>query len=138
MAGNAPLEPIGAQMNVAYAAAMALLDGNALIDHFSADWINSDDVSNLIDRTHTLADRGFAKQGLNVVINDGGAARLRPVVKRPQRLADCRRQSQRSLPRHWLRRAERPYLGGATGHRRGIPWRPERRLGARLSTDTFA
>ena len=29
MAGNAPLEPIGAQMNVAYAAAMALLDGNA-------------------------------------------------------------------------------------------------------------
>lgn len=48
-----PLHPIGAQMNVAYAVAMALLDGNVLIDRFSADWINGDDVWNLIDRTHT-------------------------------------------------------------------------------------
>src|ERR1700758_4331943 len=48
-----PLEPIGAQMNVAYAVAVALLDGDVLIDQFSAKRINSDDVWNLIDRTHT-------------------------------------------------------------------------------------
>jgi aconitate decarboxylase len=48
-----PLEPIGAQMNVAYAVAVALLDGEVLIDQFSDRRINSDDVWNLIDRTKT-------------------------------------------------------------------------------------
>jgi 2-methylcitrate dehydratase PrpD len=48
-----PLEPIGAQMNVAYAVAVALLDGDVLIDQFSAKRIDSDDVWNLIDRTKT-------------------------------------------------------------------------------------
>src|ERR1700680_2749456 len=46
-----PLEPIGAQMNVAYAVAVALLDGEVLLDQFSDKRINSDDVWNLIDRT---------------------------------------------------------------------------------------
>jgi 2-methylcitrate dehydratase PrpD len=48
-----PLEPIGAQMNVAYAVAVALLDGQVLIAQFSEKRINSDDVWNLIDRTQT-------------------------------------------------------------------------------------
>ena len=48
-----PLEVIGAQMNVAYAVAVALLDGQVLIAQFSAKRINSDDVWNLIDRTQT-------------------------------------------------------------------------------------
>src|SRR5271166_703923 len=48
-----PLEPIGAQMNVAYAVAVALLDGQVLIDQFSAKRINSDDVWNIIDHTTT-------------------------------------------------------------------------------------
>src|SRR6202040_3016557 len=48
-----PLEPIGAQMNVAYAVAVALLDGEVLIDQFSEKRINSDDVWNPIDRTET-------------------------------------------------------------------------------------
>src|SRR5271155_5592383 len=47
-----PLEPIGAQMNIAYAVAVALLDGAVLIDQFSQKRINSDDVWNLIARTH--------------------------------------------------------------------------------------
>ena len=42
-----PLEPIGAQMNVAYAVAVALLDGEVLIDQFSDKRMNSDDVWNL-------------------------------------------------------------------------------------------
>ncbi len=48
-----PLESIGAQMNVAYAVAVALLDGQVLIDQFSTKRINSDDVWQLIDRTQT-------------------------------------------------------------------------------------
>jgi aconitate decarboxylase len=48
-----PIEAIGAQMNVAYAVAVALLDGDVLIEQFSAKRINSDDVWNLIDRTQT-------------------------------------------------------------------------------------
>src|SRR4029077_16218093 len=48
-----PLEVIGAQMNVAYAVAVALLDGDVLVDQFTKDRINSDDVWNLINRTQT-------------------------------------------------------------------------------------
>jgi aconitate decarboxylase len=48
-----PLAPIGAQMNVMYAVAVALLDGAVLIDQFAEDRINRDDVWNLIDRTRT-------------------------------------------------------------------------------------
>ena len=39
-----PIEVIGAQMNVAYAVAVALLDGEVLVDQFSQDRINRDDV----------------------------------------------------------------------------------------------
>jgi 2-methylcitrate dehydratase PrpD len=48
-----PLQPIGAQMNVAYAVAVALLDGEVLIDQFAERRIDSDDVWHLIDRTET-------------------------------------------------------------------------------------
>jgi aconitate decarboxylase len=54
-----PLEPIGAQMNVAYAVAVALLDGEVLIDQFSEKRINSDDVWNLIDRTKTHHEKAY-------------------------------------------------------------------------------
>ncbi|MGB8405852.1 MAG: MmgE/PrpD family protein [Mycobacterium sp.] len=48
-----PLKTIGAQMNVAYAVAVALLDGSVLIDQFSDSRIDSSDVWGLINRTHT-------------------------------------------------------------------------------------
>jgi aconitate decarboxylase len=54
-----PLEVIGAQMNVAYAAAVALLDGDVLVDQFTQDRINSDDVWRLIDRTLTHHERAY-------------------------------------------------------------------------------
>jgi 2-methylcitrate dehydratase PrpD len=46
-----PLEPIGAQMSVAYTVAVAMLDGAVLVDQFSEKRINSDDVWDLIDHT---------------------------------------------------------------------------------------
>src|ERR1700733_7980894 len=54
-----PLEVIGAQMNVAYVVAVALLDGDVLIDQFTKDRINSDDVWRLIDRTITHHEKAY-------------------------------------------------------------------------------
>src|SRR6476620_8849539 len=54
-----PLTTIGAQMNVAYAVAVALLDGSVLIDQFSDRRINSDDVWRLINRTHTHHEKSY-------------------------------------------------------------------------------
>jgi aconitate decarboxylase len=56
-----PLEPIGAQMNIAYVVAVALLDGNVLIDQFAEDRINRDDVWRLIDRTRTHHEESYDK-----------------------------------------------------------------------------
>jgi aconitate decarboxylase len=54
-----PLEVIGAQMNVAYVVAVALLDGDVLIGQFTRDRINSDDVWALIDKTLTHHERAY-------------------------------------------------------------------------------
>src|ERR1700728_1655669 len=54
-----PLQVIGAQMNVAYAVAVALLDGDVLIDQFTQDRINREDVWALIDRTVTHHERAY-------------------------------------------------------------------------------
>jgi aconitate decarboxylase len=54
-----PLEPIGAQMNVAYAVAVALLDGEVLVDQFSTERIKKDDVWNLINRTTTHHEKAY-------------------------------------------------------------------------------
>jgi aconitate decarboxylase len=54
-----PLQVIGAQMNAAYAVAVALLDGEVLIDQFRQDRINRDDVWELIDRTLTHHERAY-------------------------------------------------------------------------------
>jgi len=45
-----PITPIGAQMNVAYALAVALLDGAAMVSQFAPHRINQDDVWQLIPR----------------------------------------------------------------------------------------
>jgi aconitate decarboxylase len=47
-----PIEPITAQMSLRYSVAVALLDGAALIKQFAHARIESDDVWNLIDKTH--------------------------------------------------------------------------------------
>jgi aconitate decarboxylase len=56
-----PLQVIGAQMNVAYVVAVALLDGDVLIDQFRQARINRDDVWTLIDRTFTHHEQAYDK-----------------------------------------------------------------------------
>jgi len=56
-----PLQPIGAQMNIAYVVAVALLDGNVLIDQFAEDRINRHDVWRLIDLTQAHHEESYDK-----------------------------------------------------------------------------
>jgi 2-methylcitrate dehydratase PrpD len=46
-----PLTPIGAQMNIAYATAAALLDGNVLPEQFTPERLDADDIWSLIGKT---------------------------------------------------------------------------------------
>jgi len=68
-----PLEPVGAQMNVAYALAVALLDGEAMVEQFSPQRIAADDVWGMIPKIKAHHDPEFDKSGPN----GRGAARLR-------------------------------------------------------------
>src|SRR5580658_4196810 len=72
-----PLEPIGAQMNIAYAVAVALLDGAVLIEQFSQKRINSDDVWNLIDRTYTHHEEAYDR----LPVDDRLTTRVRLTLK---------------------------------------------------------
>lgn len=47
-----PAETVGAQMNIGYAAAVAMLDGEALIEQFASARINADDVWDLMEKVH--------------------------------------------------------------------------------------
>ena len=72
-----PLEPIGAQMNVAYAVAVALLDGQVLIAQFSEKRINSDDVWSLIARTQTHHEEAYD----HLPVDDRLTTRVRLTMK---------------------------------------------------------
>ena len=55
-----PLTPIGAQMNIGYVTAAALLDGNVLPEQFTPQRLDSDDVWRLIDVTDVHLDESLA------------------------------------------------------------------------------
>ena len=68
-------------MNVAYAVAVALLDGEVLVDQFSTKRINKDDVWSLINRTRTHHEKAYdqlpvTERGTTrvcITLNDGSA-----------------------------------------------------------------
>jgi len=68
-----PLEPVGAQMNVAYAIAVAILDGAAMVAQFSPQRIAQDDVWALIPKIEAHHDPEFDERRANSI----GAARVR-------------------------------------------------------------
>jgi 2-methylcitrate dehydratase PrpD len=57
-----PLTVVGAQMNAAYAVAVALLDGTALAAQFAPDRIDADDVWELIGRTTARHEPSFDRR----------------------------------------------------------------------------
>src|ERR1700729_4081731 len=54
-----PLTPIGAQMNIGYATAAALLDGNVLPEQFTTKRMDADDIWALIDATEVHLDESL-------------------------------------------------------------------------------
>lgn len=58
-----PLTPIGAQMNIGYATAAALLDGNVLPEQFAPARLDSDDIWSLIEATTVHLDASLADAG---------------------------------------------------------------------------
>jgi 2-methylcitrate dehydratase PrpD len=55
-----PLTPIGAQMNIGYATAAALLDGNVLPEQFTTARLDADDIWSLIEATTVHLDESLA------------------------------------------------------------------------------
>jgi 2-methylcitrate dehydratase PrpD len=55
-----PLTPIGAQMNIGYATAAALLDGNVLPEQFTPQRLDANDVWELIGKTEVHLDESLA------------------------------------------------------------------------------
>lgn len=76
-----PITPIAAQMNIAYAIAVAVLDGEAMVQQFAPSRINRDDVWALIPRITAHHDVAFDKAGaigrgrtrLRIRLRDGTA-----------------------------------------------------------------
>jgi 2-methylcitrate dehydratase PrpD len=88
-----PLTPIGAQMNVAYAVAVAILDGAAMVRQFSPSRIDSDDVWELIPKIKARHQQEFDRQGpsvrstrLTVHLRDGSA--VARFIKAPRTMSD--------------------------------------------------
>jgi 2-methylcitrate dehydratase PrpD len=59
-----PLTAIGAQMNIGYATAAALLDGNVLPEQFAPQRLNADDIWSLIAATDVHLDESLADADL--------------------------------------------------------------------------
>jgi 2-methylcitrate dehydratase PrpD len=82
-----PLTPIGAQMNIGYATAAALLDGNVLPEQFTPARLDAGDIWSLIGRTHvhldhTLDDAAITERfrtDLKVTMDDGAVHQARVV-----------------------------------------------------------
>jgi 2-methylcitrate dehydratase PrpD len=82
-----PLTPIGAQMNIGYATAAALLDGNVLPEQFTSARLDADDIWSLIGRTHVHLDRTLDdaaiterfRTDLEVTMDDGAVHHARVV-----------------------------------------------------------
>jgi 2-methylcitrate dehydratase PrpD len=89
-----PLTPIGAQMNIAYATAAALLDGNVLPEQFTAQRLDADDIWSLIGKTAVHLDESLAtapitekfRTDVTVTTSDGAQRHAR--VDRPHGAPD--------------------------------------------------
>jgi 2-methylcitrate dehydratase PrpD len=58
-----PAEVIGAQMNIGYAVAVSLVDGDAFVPQFAPDRVNADDVWDLVERVHLRWDEDLDDLG---------------------------------------------------------------------------
>jgi 2-methylcitrate dehydratase PrpD len=83
-----PLTPIGAQMNIGYVTAAALLDGNVLPEQFTPARLDAEDIWSLIDRTDVHLDETLSNTGVEqrfrtdvAITMDDGTVLSRRVVQ---------------------------------------------------------
>ena len=88
-----PITSVAAQMNLAYALAVAAIDGSAMVAQFSPSRIDNDDVWQLIPRIVARHDPEFDKGGPT----QRGATRLRVALKSGAVVEDFRRVSSSML-----------------------------------------
>jgi aconitate decarboxylase len=84
-----PLEAVGAQMNLAYAVAVTLLDGTALAAQFAPERVEADDVWALLERTSTRHEAAFDERyedGYNtrLEVTLSGGARRTAFIEHPR------------------------------------------------------
>jgi 2-methylcitrate dehydratase PrpD len=117
-----PITPIAAQMNIGYALAVAAIDGAAMVDQFSPDRIDSDDVWRLIPKITARHDPEFDKGG---PLKRGRTARCsrRPVRSRKPWRSPCRTTTW-SASSTRSPRASSPIAAGRTLPARCSSWRP--------------
>ncbi|MEZ0350426.1 MmgE/PrpD family protein [Mycobacterium sp. pR1184] len=72
-----PLTPIGAQMNIGYATAAALLDGNVLPEQFTPARLDSDDIWSLISKTSVHLDESLTNAPITERFRTDVAVRMR-------------------------------------------------------------
>jgi 2-methylcitrate dehydratase PrpD len=84
-----PLTPVGAQMNVGYALAVALIDGQAMVQQFTPQRIDSDDVWALIPRITAHHQPAFDEGG----VENKFRSRLRVQLRDGRQLQAERRMS---------------------------------------------
>ena len=92
-----PLTAIGAQMNIGYATAAALLDGNALPEQFTPARLDADDIWSLIDVTDVHLDESLADATAHRAVPH------RPRRDHPRRRASIRSASSHRTVRHGIR-----------------------------------
>jgi 2-methylcitrate dehydratase PrpD len=87
-----PVTPIGAQMNVAYAVAVAILDGAAMVAQFSPNRINSDDVWALIPkikaRHQPEFDQGPGVRSTRLTVRLTDGSKIGRFVKAPRTMSE--------------------------------------------------
>jgi 2-methylcitrate dehydratase PrpD len=89
-----PLTAIGAQMNIAYATAAALLDGNVLPEQFTPERLNADDIWSLIGKSAVQLDDSLKQAPMtekfrtNVTVTTADGAEHHACVDRPHGAPD--------------------------------------------------
>ncbi|MFC0434033.1 MmgE/PrpD family protein [Kutzneria buriramensis] len=79
-----PMTTIGAQMNIGYAVAVALLDGEVMPAQFTAQRIDSDDVWSLLPRVDVKQDNELGRFATRLTITLKDGAELTELVEQPR------------------------------------------------------
>ena len=109
-----PLTAIGAQMNIGYATAAALLDGNVLPEQFTPSRLDSDDIWSLIAATTVHLDESLAHADITEKFRTDVAVTTHDGARAPRPRRRAARRAHR--PGHQRRARREVSRAGRPGH----------------------